>query len=81
MKIQSARNNYNKGLALRNTQSPYFQPIIFQLCGHHYTSNRKRAKTGRQYKIDNKYWEHYQLSTSEKLLAILKGTVVRVKTV
>ena len=79
LSIQKARNLYNKGYLIQNRTQMMCQPIIFQLCGFHFTTNKIRSKKNKHYKIDNKNWHYYNNSFLLKCKLILQRKVYLIK--
>lgn len=75
-----ARNFYNSGYILSNKQNRKFV-TIFSVCGFHFSTTTKRAKKGKQYKLDNPYWTttYYKNSLISKLRLIVDGKVKLVR--
>jgi len=68
------RNAYNNGIILENRHNREYV-IIFSLCGLHFSSTYKRARKGKQYKLDDKYWCKHHTDLREKILMILDRKV------
>ena len=73
-----ARNSYNSGKILENRQNQKFVRI-FQLCSLRFSSTEKRAKKGKQYRLDNPYWKIHSVSLIEKLKMIFNKEVKLIK--
>jgi len=79
LSIQQARNLYNEGYLIQNRTLFTYQPIIFQLLGYHFTTNKRRANKGKHYKLDNKNWVIYTNSFWVKCKLILTNNAVIIK--
>ena len=78
LKEAKARNSYNNGVILENRQNMKYV-IIFSLCNMHFSSTEKRAKKGKQYRLDNPYWKVYTGGLLKKLELIRTGRVKMIK--
>ena len=77
LKYQDCRNAYNSGYILHN-----HNVMIFSLLGMHFTTNKKRARNGRHYKLDDAHWMAQTNSAfHRKIWCIISGKVQLIKEV